>query len=118
MSKQPLYGFPCVTNPHDFEPDTESSSPEEIETHRLACANWGKSTFQPNKGCFSEYSDDGKLVLHVTRTSWGIGTNLIATCDGCNEPVFDAPLVTCHECGGPEFCVECWPKHEKDHDEA
>ena len=52
------------------------------------------------------------------RTSWGIGTNLIAMCDECREPAFDAPLMTCHECGGPEFCDVCWPKHEREHDEG
>lgn len=43
MSKQPNYGFPCVEDPHDFIPDTESCSPTEIEAHRVACANYGKA---------------------------------------------------------------------------
>ena len=118
MSKKPNYGFPCVTDPHDFEPDHESCTPAEIEAHRLACANWGKPLFKPNKGCYSEYSEDGQLVKHVTRTSWGIGVNLIDSCDGCGEPAFGDPLVTCHECGGSEFCAHCWPEHEKKHDEG
>lgn len=117
MSKQGSYGFPCVSNPNDFIPDTESSTPAEIETHRIACANWGKPAFEPNKGCFTEYDDKGQMVLHVTRTSWGIGTNLMDTCDGCNTPTFGDPLIACHECGGPEFCEHCWPEHERKHDE-
>ncbi len=116
MSKQGHYGFPNVTDPNDFIPDVECCSPEEIERHRFACANYGKPTYEPNKGCFSEYSDDGKFVLHVTRTSWGIGTNMYTVCDGCGEPAFDEPLLTCHECGGPEFCAECWPEHERRHE--
>ena len=117
MSKQPLYGFPCVTDPNDFLPDYESCSPEEIATWKRACETFGQPEHEPNKGCFSEYSADGKLVQHVTRTSWGIGTNLIASCDGCREPDYDG-LIVCHECGGPEFCPHCWPEHEKKHDEA
>ena len=116
MSRQPVYGYPHVENPHDFIPDGECCSPQELEAHRLACANYGKPTYQPNTGCITERSDDGTLLKHVLRTSWGIGINLIQACDGCNEPSFGEPLMTCHECGGPEFCARCWPKHEKDHD--
>lgn len=118
MSKQPIYGFPCVSDPNDFIPDDESCSPAELEAHRIACANYGKPSFQPNKGCYTEHDESGQLVKHVLRTLWGIGTNLVAQCDGCNCPWFDGDpaLMTCHECGGPEFCVVCWPEHEKNHD--
>lgn len=118
MSKRPIYGFPCVTDPRDFDPDVECSSPKEIATWRLACQTFGKPEHEPNKGCFSEYSEDGTLVRHVARTSWSLGVNLILTCDGCQTPAFDDPLITCHECGGPEFCPECWPEHEKKHEEG
>ncbi len=119
MSQRPLYGFPCVSDPNNFIPDGECSSPEEIETHRMACANYGKPAYEPNKSCYAEYDADGKLVKHVARTSWGIGTNLIDTCDGCEQPNFsETPLITCHECGGPEYCEVCWPKHERDHEES
>ncbi len=116
MSKQPLYGYPCVEDPHDFDPDVECCSPQEIETWRRACANYGKPTYEPNKGSFSTFNADGNLLTHVCRTSWGIGVNLISSCDGCREPADE--LVTCHECGGPEYCEVCWPEHEKDHDEG
>lgn len=118
MSKRPIYGFPCVEDPHDFDPDSECCSPAEIEAHRRACANYGKPSYEPNKGCYTETSTDGQLVKHVLRTSWGIGVNLISHCDECDEPDFDGPLMTCYECGGPEFCVHCWPRHEREHDEG
>lgn len=116
MSKQPCHGFPCVDDPHDFIPDPDCCSPEERETHRRACQTYGHPDHEPNKGCYTEYDKTGTMVKHVTRTSWGIGTNLIAHCDGCGEPTFEDPLITCHECGGPEYCSSCWPKHDADHD--
>ena len=78
---------------------------------------YGKKDYQPNKGCYSEHGPDGQLVKHVTRTSWGIGVNLIPACDGCHTMDFEGSLMTCHECGGPEFCETCWSVHEKEHDE-
>lgn len=117
MSKSPIYGFPCVEDPHDFDPDVDCCSPQEIETWRRACANYGKPTYEPNNGCFSQHDESGQVVMHVTRTSWGIGVNLISVCDDCGNPAYDdLGLVTCHECGGPEFCSECWPKHEAEHE--
>ena len=89
MSKQPIYGFPCVEDPNDFIPDGESCSPAELEAHRLACATFGTPDYQTNKGCYTEHDADGRFVMHVLRTSWGIGTNLIESCDGCQCP---APL--------------------------
>ena len=119
MSQKPIYGFPCVSNPNNFSPDADCCSPAEIEAHRLACANWGKPNYEPNKGCFTEFDEHGQFVMHVTRTSWGIGVNLIDSCDGCGEPHFGGdllPMMVCHECGGPEFCADCWPEHEKTHE--
>ena len=113
MSKQPNYGFPCVSNPNDFSPDPECCTPEEIACHRKACENWGKPEFEPNKGCYAEYDDHG-IIKHVSRTSWGTGVNLISVCDECGEPANN--LLTCHECG-PEFCESCWPIHETKHEE-
>lgn len=118
MSKQPIYGFPCVEDPNDFDPDYECCSPAEIEAWRTAKANYGKPTFEPNKGCFTEHDESGQLVRHVLRTSWGIGVNLVETCDGCNTPPFGMQMITCHECGGQEFCEVCWPEHEKKHEDG
>jgi hypothetical protein len=117
MSKQPIYGFPCVEDPRDFDPDTECCSPAEIEAHRLACSRYGQPDYQPNRGCTTEYDESGQLVRHILRTSWGIGVNLVSHCDGCGEPDFDS-LMCCHECDGPEFCAICWPIHEREHDEG
>lgn len=118
MAQMPLYGVPCVTDPNDFIPDGACCSPVEIEAHRLACANYGKPSYQPNKGCFTEFDESGQLALHVLRTSWGIGTNLIASCDGCAEPFFSDTPIVCHECHEQEFCDVCWPKHEAWHEGA
>jgi hypothetical protein len=117
MSKQPIYGFPCVDDPNDFIPDGECCSPAEIEAHRMACATYGKPSYVPNKGCYTETDASGQMVKHVLRTSWGIGANLIDSCDGCREPAYE-PLITCWECGGGcDFCAVCWVEHEKKHDE-
>lgn len=113
MGKQGVYGFPCVSNPNDFSPDHESSSPEEIAAHKLACKTYGKPEYVPNKGSFSQHDAEGNLVLHVTRTSWGIGVNFFPACDECSEPADN--LLTCHECGR-EFCDVCWPKHDAQED--
>lgn len=113
MSKQPVYGYPCVADPNDFCPDAECCSPAEMEAHRLACKTYGTPDYQPNKGCVTERDESGQMVRHVLRTSWGIGVNLIASCDKCGEPSDD--LITCHDCGGwIEFCPVCWPEHAKE----
>lgn len=110
MSQDGVYGFPCVVNPNDFTPDPECSSPAEMEAHRVACANWGKSSYTPNKGCYTERSDDGQIVKHVLRTSWGIGFNQFTKCDACGE--IDNETVHCWDCGGDFCCASCWPKHD------
>lgn len=117
MGYTPIYGFPCVEDPRDFSPDVESCSPAEIEAHRIACQNYGKASYQPNAGCSVEYDDAGRMVKHVLRSSWGIGVNLIRSCDECGNPPFDAPLMTCHECGEREFCDHCWTEHERRHED-
>lgn len=50
MSEYCVYWYPCVTNPNDFSPDAECCSPEEIAAHKIACENWGKPSYVPNKG--------------------------------------------------------------------
>ena len=113
MSYDCVYGFPCVSNPHDFSPDYESCSPEEIAAHKLARETYGTSAYQPNKGCTTEYDESGQIVRHILRTSWGIGINSIRVCDGCKEPV--DTFTTCHDCGGHlDFCEVCWPEHAKE----
>lgn len=75
--KEGHYGYPCVEDPNDFSPDVECCSPEEIAAHRRACETYGTPDYVPNAGCYSEYDKDGNLVKHVTRTSWGIGVNMV-----------------------------------------
>ena len=110
MSQDGVYGYPCVTNPNDFTPDVECCSSREIETHKTACANWGKPSYEPNKGCYTERSEDGQIVKHVTRTSWGIGFNSFTKCDACEE--VGNETIHCWECGGDFCCASCWPKHD------
>lgn len=76
--KEPIYGFPCVEDPHDFHPDGECCSEKQIEAHKLACETWGTPEYQPNVGC-ADFIDPvtGQRAGHVTRTSWGIGTNMV-----------------------------------------
>lgn len=109
---QGVYGFPCVTDPRDFSPDQECSSPEEIAAHKLACQTYGTPSYQPNKGCYSEYGADGHLVKHVTRTSWGIGVNSFEEilCDACGST--ENQTIHCWECNGDFCCASCWPKHD------
>ena len=114
MSQDGVYGYPCVTNPNDFTPDAECSSPEELAAHKAACANWGKPSFVPNKGCYTELSEDGRVVKHVARTSWGIGFNSFTKCDACGEIANET--IHCWECGG-DFCsASCWPQHDAQED--
>jgi predicted nucleic acid binding AN1-type Zn finger protein len=111
MSQQCVYGYPCVINPNDFTPDPECSSPVEIDAHKTACANWGKSSYVPNKGCYTVYDDKG-LYMHVARTSWGLGTNVLAQCDACGET--ENETIHCWDCGGDFCCASCWPKHDSE----
>jgi hypothetical protein len=114
VSQDCVYGYPCVVDPNDFTPDPECSSPEQMAAHRAACETWGKPQFKPNNGCYYVYGPDGDLVMHVARTSWGIGTNVLTKCDACGE--IDTQTIHCWECGGDFCCASCWPKHDADED--
>jgi len=112
MSYQSHYGYPCVDDPNDFSPDAESCSRAELAAHKLACQTYGTTAYQPNKGCTTTYNENGEMVMHVLRTSWGIGVNSIRCCDECKEPGDN--LIACHDCGGYlDFCEVCWPNHTK-----
>ncbi len=109
MSHEVVYGYPCVTNPNDFTPDTECCSPDEIAAHKAACESWGKPSYKPNDGCYTKVAEDG-TVMHIVRTSWGIGGNVIMVCDECGSSMNE--LIHCWECGR-DFCsASCWPKHD------
>jgi hypothetical protein len=110
VSQQGSYGYPHVTNPHDFSPDAECCSPEELAAHKRACETWGTPAYEPNKGCYTVLGADGKMAVHVTRTSWGIGVNTVTQCDACGE--IANQTIHCWECGG-DFCsASCWPRHD------
>lgn len=61
------YGFYRPENPHDFHPDEECCSEEEIAAHKAACEAYDKGEYTPEKG--SEWV--GKT--HILRAHWGIG---------------------------------------------
>lgn len=76
--KEAIYGFPCVENPHDFEPDIESCTEAEIAFWEDAKKRWGAGERDVRGArCESKYDKEGNLMSHITRTSWGIGTNMV-----------------------------------------
>lgn len=41
-SEQAHYGYPVVEDPHDFDPDREVCTAEEIANHKAACEAWDR----------------------------------------------------------------------------
>lgn len=82
MATDCVYGFPCVENPHDFEPDFECCTPEEIAFWEDAKRRWdaGERDVRGNRP-ESTYDEQGNLTMHVLRTSWGIGINTVEVGD-------------------------------------
>ena len=76
--KEGIYGFPCVENPHDFTPDEECCTPEEIAFWEDAKKRWdaGERDVRGNR-CETVCNDQGNMAAHFTRTSWGIGVNMV-----------------------------------------
>lgn len=66
------YGYYRPKNPHDFFPDRECCSPEEIAAHKAACNAF-------DNGAFVDDHADGWIApgLHVTKAPWGIGAYTI-----------------------------------------
>ena len=75
--KEAVYGFPCVENPNDFSPDYECCTEAEIAKWKEDCAAWDAGTYKGRIGCTTEFSEDGQMVKHITRTAWGIGVNMV-----------------------------------------
>jgi hypothetical protein len=75
--KEPVYGFPCVSNPNDFSPDVQSCTEKELSAHRKACETWGTDDYKPNDGCEWLTNEKGEAIAHVTKSSWGIGVNMV-----------------------------------------
>ena len=63
------YGFARPENPHNFFPDHESCSEEEISNHKAACEAW-------DKGEYVRDTSGGWVSpnLHVLKAPWGIGS--------------------------------------------
>lgn len=68
LSAENGYGFARPANPHDFHPDADSCSEEEIAAHRAACEAYDKGEYTPEKG--SEWVGN----MHILRAPWGIGS--------------------------------------------
>ena len=74
------YGFFCGGDPRKFWPDGESCSEKEIDNHKAACKLWDEAEARGEtptpEACPSGwvYDKDGKPVMHVLRTPYGIGT--------------------------------------------
>jgi hypothetical protein len=76
--KEAVYGFPCVENPHDFEPDRDCCTEKEIAFWEEAKTRWdaGEKDVRGRR-CQALQGDRGEYLGHVTQTSWGIGVNMV-----------------------------------------
>lgn len=63
------YGYYRPKNPHDFHPDAESCTEDEIAAHKAACEAWDAGTYKDDYG-------DGWVSpnVHILRAPWGIGS--------------------------------------------
>lgn len=63
------YGYYRPENPHNFHPDAESCTADEIAAHKAACDAWDAGTYKDNYG-------DGWVGpnVHILRAPWGIGS--------------------------------------------
>lgn len=63
--KEAIYGFPCVENPHDFTPDSECCTAEEIAFWEQAKRRWdaGERDVRGAR-CGPLVDDDGNIVGH------------------------------------------------------
>jgi hypothetical protein len=68
------YGFYRPENPHNFHPDPESCTEEEIANHKAACEAWDRGDYKAPLGSESHYDEKGDLTLHILRAPWGIGS--------------------------------------------
>lgn len=115
-----IYGFYHGGDPRKFHPDHECCSPEEIDRHRRSCALWDEAESRgeiptPEK-CESGwiYDADGKPVMHVLKSSYGIGTYeyesdddhkkrpMVTTSDGPKEALFILLNPIFRDCCDPE----------------
>ncbi len=65
------YGYFRPSNPHDFSPDAELCTKEEIENHKQACELF-------DKGEYVHQNTPGmRGGVHILTAPWGIGSYVI-----------------------------------------
>lgn len=70
------YGAFKGGDPRLFSPDEEVRTPEELEAHRLACAEADAMAARgevPNWPSSHGWEQHGDIALHVTLTGFGVG---------------------------------------------
>lgn len=65
------YGFARPDNPHDFSPDTESCTDEEVSAHKAACDAYDRGEYNPLSEPSSGWVTQN---IHILMASWGIGS--------------------------------------------
>ena len=68
------YGFYRPENPHNFSPDAESCSDEEMANHKAACEAWDRGDYKAPLGSETVRDESGRMVAHILRAPWGIGS--------------------------------------------
>lgn len=97
-AEEPGYGYYTPADPHDFFPDPECCTPDEIERHRLACEAFDRGESLTQEPTYTEHADraaaaayveactkrgaasasvtereDGSYVVHCHVGGWGMG---------------------------------------------
>jgi len=68
------YGFYRPENPHNFFPDMDSCSEEEVANHKAACEAWDRGDYKaPEQGGWV-HNERGDAVMHILTAPWGIGS--------------------------------------------
>lgn len=70
LAETPGYGYARPENPHDFSPDAECCTEEEIAAHKAACEAFDRGEYDPSADP-SSLSGPG---VHLLRAPWGIGS--------------------------------------------
>jgi hypothetical protein len=68
-SSETGYGYLRTKNPHDFSPDHESCTAEEIEAHKAACEAFDVGKYEHDG--WDGWNEDH--TIHVLKAPWGIG---------------------------------------------
>ncbi len=88
------YGYFRPEDPHDFTPDGECCTPEEIEAHHASCEAWLRGEYVSaalNKSDVDAALARGEMPagvpsmtlgpdgtpIHITHAPWGIGTYVV-----------------------------------------